>query len=150
MLLTVFWIIVAIIMICIDLVTSAFLFCWIGLGAIVAAFLNLFDLSFFVQVIIFGIVSLILIGIGYPLVKKKFKTNIKSVPLMEESYVGMIFDAEERIENTAQIKISGIYWVVINEGETIEKGDKFIIKGIQGNKFIINKYKEGAKKWQDL
>lgn len=141
MLLTVFWIIVAIVMIVIDLATSAFLFCWIGLAAIISMILNLFSLSFITQVIVFGIISLILILVGYPLVKKKFKTNINSLPLMEENYVGMIFEAEERIENTAQIKISGIYWVVVNEGEVIEKGDKFIIKDIRGNKFIINKYK---------
>lgn len=141
MLLTVFWIIVAIVMIVIDLATSAFLFCWIGFAAIVSMILNLFSLSFLIQVIAFGIISLILILVGYPLVKKKFKTNINSLPLMEENYIGMIFEAEERIENTAQIKISGIYWVVVNEGEVIEKGDKFIIKDIRGNKFIINKYK---------
>ena len=145
MLLTIFWIIVAIVMIVLDLATSAFLFCWIGFAAIISAILNLFSLSFFIQVVIFGVVSLILILVGYPLVKKKFKTNINSLPLMEENYIGMIFEAEEKIESTAQIKVSGIYWVVVNEGEVIEKGDKFIIKGIQGNRFIINKYKEGEK-----
>lgn len=142
MLLTLLWIIVAIVMVAIDLATSAFLFSWIGLGAIVAMFANLLALSFLVQVIIFGIVSLIAIGIGYPWAKKKFKASIRTTPLMEETYIGMIFDAEERIESTAGIKISGIYWTVINEGEIIEKGDKFIITGIQGNKFTISKYKE--------
>lgn len=141
MLLTLLWIIVAIVMVAIDLATSAFLFSWIGLGAIVAMFANLLALSFLVQVIIFGIVSLIAIGIGYPWAKKKFKASIRTTQLMEETYIGMIFDAEERIESTAGIKISGIYWTVINEGEIIEKGDKFIITGIQGNKFTINKYK---------
>lgn len=141
MLLTWLWIIVAIAMVGIDLATSAFLFSWVGLGAVVAMFANLFELSFLVQVIIFGVVSLIAIGIGYPWAKKKFKASIRTTPLMEETYIGMIFDAEEKIEETAQIKVSGIYWVAINEGEVIEKGDKFIITGIQGNKFTINKYK---------
>lgn len=142
MLLTWLWIIVAIAMVGIDLATSAFLFSWIGLGAVVAMIANLFALSFFAQVIIFGVVSLIAIGIGYPWAKKKFKTSIRTTPLMEETYIGMIFDAEQKIEETAQIKVSGIYWAVINEGEVIGKGDKFIITGIQGNKFTINKYKE--------
>lgn len=141
MLLTLLWIIVAIVMVGIDLATSAFLFSWIGLGAIAAMFANLLALSFFTQVIIFGIVSLIAIGIGYPWAKKKFKASIRTTPLMEETYIGMIFDSEERIEDTARIKVSGIYWAAVNEGEAIRKGDKFIITGIQGNKFTINKYK---------
>lgn len=141
MLLTWLWIIVAIAMVGIDLATSAFLFSWIGLGAVVAMFANLFKLSFLVQVILFGVVSLIAIGIGYPWAKKKFKASIRTTPLMEETYIGMIFDSGEKIEEAAQIKVSGIYWAAINEGEIIEKGDKFIITGIQGNKFTINKYK---------
>ncbi|MGG7076937.1 NfeD family protein [Clostridium sardiniense] len=141
MLLTCLWIIVAIAMVGIDLATSAFLFSWIGLGALVAMFANLFELSFLVQVILFGAVSLIAIGIGYPWAKKKFKASIRTTPLMEETYIGMIFDSGEKIEEAAQIKVSGIYWAAINEGEIIEKGDKFIITGIQGNKFTINKYK---------
>ena len=37
----------------------------------------------------------------------------------------------------SEIKVSGIYWTAINKGPKINKGDKFIITGIEGNKLII-------------
>ena len=142
MALTIFWIIIAIIMVGIDLATSAFLFSWIGLGAIVAMFANLFSISFLAQIIIFGIVSVIAIGIGYPWAKKKFKVCLTKNQTMEETYIGMKFEAEKDIAETDMIKVGGVYWSAINEGNEIKKGEKFIITGIEGNKFKIKGFKE--------
>lgn len=136
------WIGIAIAMVIIDLVTSAFLFSWIGLGAIAAVIFNLLKFSLLAQIITFAVVSLIAIGVGYPWAKKKFKTDIKTIPLMEETYIGMILDSEKNIKETALVKVRGSYWTVINEGEEIKKGDKFIITGIEGTQLMIKKYKK--------
>ena len=71
----------------------------------------------------------------------KFKTDIKSKPLMEETYIGRIFDCDENIKEEGRLKVSGIYWAVVNEGEEILRGDKLIITGIVGSKLKIKKYK---------
>ncbi|WP_024614448.1 NfeD family protein [Clostridium sp. Ade.TY] len=142
MALTIFWIIIAVAMVGIDLATSAFLFSWIGLGAITAMFLNIFGISFLIQIIMFGVVSVIAIGIGYPWAKKKFKVSLTRTQTMEESYIGMKFEAEKNIAETAMIKVGGVYWSAINEGKEIKKGEKFIITGIEGNKFKIKGFKE--------
>ena len=102
---------------------------------------NLVGASFVIQVIIAGIVSIIAIAIGVPFARKKFKTDIKSKPLMEETYIGRIFNCEENIKAEGRLKVSGIYWAVVNEGEEILKGDKLIITGIVGSKLKIKKYK---------
>lgn len=136
------WIGIAIAMVIIDLATSAFLFSWIGLGAIAAVLCDLLNFSLLVQIIVFAVVSLIAIGIGYPWAKKKFKTDIKTTPLMEETYIGLILDSEKIIKETGLVKVGGVYWTVINEGEEIKKGDQFIITGIEGTKLMIKKYKK--------
>ncbi len=64
---------------------------------------------------------------------------------MEETYIGKIMVAEENIDQKATLKINGIYWTVINEGEIIHKGEKFIISSIDGAKFRIKKL-EGENK----
>ena len=45
--------------------------------------------------------------------------------------------AEKDIDEKSEIQVSGIYWTVINKGSKINKGDKFVITGIEGNKLTV-------------
>lgn len=135
----IFWIIIAAIAIGIDIITSNFLFAWFTVGAIAAMIADLIGVPFGYQIIIFLILSLITISIGYPWAKKKFKKDVKRIPLMEETYIGRLMKAEEDIVDRARIKVDGVYWTVQNTGEKIKAGDSFKIIGIEGIKLIIKK-----------
>ena len=87
----IFWLIVAIFFVAIDILTSAFIFCWFGIGALVSIVLSLINVKFAVQFIVFTVVSLIAIAIGYPLTKNAVKKSVKHTPLMEETYIGKVF-----------------------------------------------------------
>lgn len=136
------WLIIAVLVIIIDFSTSAFLFIWFSIGSIAAIVANLLGFNFAIQFLVFVIVSCISVAIGYPWFKKKYKKGVKHIPLMEETYIGKILVAEELIEEETRIKVAGIYWGAINKGQTINKGEKFVIKRIEGNKFIIEKVEE--------
>lgn len=133
-----FWIILGIILILVDVFTSAFIFVWISLGAFAAAIAEAAGLSLAAQGGIFFIISVIACLSGYPWAKKKFK-NIKRTELMEDKYIGMEFIAEEDIIEKVQLKVDGIYWTGYNEGERISKGEKFKIERIEGNKLMLKK-----------
>lgn len=79
----------------------------------------------------------LLVCVGYPWAKKKFKVEKNHTPLMEQTYIGKIMTAEKDIDEKSEIKVSGIYWTAINKGPKINKGDKFIITGIEGNKLTV-------------
>ena len=136
------WIIIAAVAILIDIATSSFLFVWFTVGAIAAMIAEVMGVSFGIQVIIFLVVNLITVSLGYPWAKKKFKTSVKRTPLMEETYIGRVMKAEENIGQRAKVKVDGIYWTVQNTGEEIKAGDNFKIKGIEGIKLIIEKEEE--------
>ena len=136
------WIIIAAVAILIDIATSSFLFVWFTVGAIAAMIAEMLGVSFGVQVIIFLVVNLITVSLGYPWAKKKFKTSVKRTPLMEETYIGRVMKAEENIGQRAKVKVDGIYWTVQNSGEEIKAGDNFKIIGIDGIKLIIEKEEE--------
>ena len=136
------WIIVAIGVIAIDVVTSSFIFMWFSIGALVAIILSLLGLSILWQIIAFLIVSVITISIGYPWAKKKFKADVNQVLTMEQTYIGREMVATEDMEETSKIKVSGIYWTAYNKGQTIKKGEKYTITGIEGTKLIVS-LKEG-------
>ena len=136
---TVFWLVVAICSIVVDIMTSSFFFVLFSIGAVVAAVCGVFGVPFIIQVIIFAVVIIISLVLGYPVLKKKYKNMHKKTPLMEESYIGKIMISEKEIFDKAQIKINGEYWTVVNEGDVINVGDKFEIIGIEGIKLKIIK-----------
>lgn len=136
------WIIVGIVVILLDVITSSFLFVWFAVGAFAAFLASLLGASVGVQIIIFLAVSIATISIGYPWARKKFKSSITRTPLMEENYIGMVLKAEEDIEIRGKAKLGGVYWAVINKGETIKRGESFKIVKFEGNKLIIEKEEE--------
>ena len=115
------WILVAIFVIAIDIVTSSFIFMWFSIGALVAIILSLLGLSVTWQIIAFLVVGVATVSIGYPWAKKKFKADVNQLPTMEQTYIGKVMVANEDMGETSKIKVSGIYWTAYNKGKVIEK-----------------------------
>lgn len=134
-----FWLLIAIGAFAIDILTSNFCFMLFSIGAAVAAICGALDVPFIIQVVIFAVISIISLVIGYPWLKKKYKKMHKNTPLMEETYIGKVLESEKEIIEKSQVKVNGEYWTVINEGDVIHKGEKFIITGIEGIKLKIKK-----------
>ena len=132
------WIIVAIVVIAIDIVTSSFIFMWFSIGALVAIILSLIGVSVTWQIVAFLIIGVATVSIGYPWAKKKFKADVNHVKTMEQNYIGMVMTAEEDMGETSKIKVSGIYWTAYNKGEIIKKGEQYTIIGIEGNKLVVS------------
>ena len=132
------WILVAIFVIAIDIVTSSFIFMWFSIGALVAIILSLLGLSVTWQIIAFLVVGVATVSIGYPWAKKKFKADVNHVPTMEQTYIGRTMIAEEDMGKNSKIKVSGIYWTAYNKGRVIKKGEEYTITGIEGNKLIVS------------
>lgn len=131
------WLLVAIALIVIDIVTSSFIFMWFSLGAIVAIMLSLLEISVAWQIVAFLAVGVATVSIGYPWAKKKFKADVNHVPTMEQTYIGKEMIANEDMEEKSKIKVDGIYWTAYNKGKIIKKGKKYTITGIEGNKLIV-------------
>lgn len=140
--LAIFWLAIAIFAFVIDILTSNFCFVLFSIGAIVAAICGALGISFWFQIIIFAIISIISLMIGYPWLKKKYKTLHKNIPLMEQTYIGKVMKSEIEIDKKAQVKVNGEYWTVINDGSVIHEGDKFVITGIEGIKLKIKRVEE--------
>lgn len=132
-----FWVIVAIALIMLDLITSSFIFMWFSIGALINIALSAFNISFIYQVAVFFVVGIAMVIIGYPWVKRRIKATINEFKTMEETYIGRVLIAESDIENTTRIKIGGIYWTACNVSCPIKQGESFVITGIDGNKLQI-------------
>jgi membrane protein implicated in regulation of membrane protease activity len=133
------WIIIGAIAVAIDIITSAFLFMWFALGAIGAIIALMLGFLFTIQIIVFLVVSIVSMLIGYPVVKRTLKKSVKVTKTTEQGYIGRRLTADEEITEKARVKVDGIYWTVQKVGEDIKKGDKVQIVGLKGNKLLIKK-----------
>lgn len=139
------WIVIGAIAITVDIFTSSFLFVWFTIGSIVALIISSLGYSFSVQFIAFIFTSVVLLAVGYPIVRKTIKKSVPKTLPMGQNYINRIITVEKDIKEEELIKIDGIYWTVLNEGKLIKKGEKAKIIALNGNKFILKKYEEDAK-----
>lgn len=133
------WLIVGVITLAADIITSLFLFVWFTVGAITAIIASMLGYNFMVQVIVFVAVSIIFAAVGFPLLRNTIRRTVAKTPTTEQGYIGREFIIDEDVIDKATVKIDGIYWTVRNEGEPVRQGDKVVISGIEGNKLVIKK-----------
>ena len=135
----IFWAVVAIGALIIDITTSSFMFVWFSIGAVAAIIAMVFNASIAVQVTIFVAVTAVSMAVGYPIVKKTIKKTVSKTLTMEEAYIGTEFTIEEDIDVRSKFKFQGVYWTVKNVGKPLKKGDLVQVIGIEGNKLLIAK-----------
>lgn len=138
------WILVSIVALVADILTSSFFFAGFTIGGIFALIAKILGYNIAIQVIVFILVSAAAIVFEFTWLRNKIKKTIPKTLRMEEELIGKIITAEEDIQDKGRMKVKGIYWALENEGERILKGEKAEIIGIRGNRLVI-KIKEESK-----
>lgn len=132
------WLALIVIVVLIDILSSAFTYSWLVIGFI-PAFLLGFAVSFEMQLLIAVIIGSISIAIGVKISRKYIKKTFSEEKLLVGKYIGKSFIATEDVEKECQMKVNGVFWNVKNIGNPILKDDSFIVDNIEGNKLIIRK-----------
>ena len=137
---TVFWLVLMIVLIIIEVATLGLSTIWFAFGALVAFIASLFGASVTLQVILFLIVSIISLLLTRPIaVKYLSKDRVKT---NAEGLIGKHAIVEEDISNikeTGLVKINGLEWMARTEedNDIIEKGSVVDIIRIDGVKLIV-------------
>lgn len=133
------WIVIGITALITDILTSAFLFVWFTIGAICAIIAGAMGYSTVVQWIVFVVVSILLITICYPIIKKNIKNGIKPTLLREKTYKGKTVIVDEEMEKNNAVKLDGVLWNIENQDIKLKKGDIIKVVGMDGTKILIKK-----------
>lgn len=133
------WLVVILLGVAIDYMSSDVLFVGFSLGGIAALIISLFNLSMPIQFLAFGIISVLFFILIYPKIKKRIKSENLGTKTMEEEYIGRTFIVEKEVNDKVLIKYEGVYWTVKSTDGLIKAGQKVKIVGIEGNKLLISK-----------
>ena len=135
------WIIILVLTVIFEILTTDLTSMWFSLGAFVALLLNLFvqDNLWWLQIIIFAVVTTVSIIFFKPVLKKKIfnqkaKTNIDALINKTVMVVEPI-----ALNSPGTIKTEGIEWTAISEGDSFEPGDLVEIVSVSGNTFTVRK-----------
>ena len=141
------WLGIAIASAVLEFVSMQMVSVWFTVGSIVAIILSLCGVVWWVQLLTFGIVSLVLLlclrklCLKYLLKNDNATTNIDGLVGTTQKLVEPI-----TTDTAGAVKISGVVWTAVSEGANIEKGEMVKIERVEGNKLIVSKIEQKGDK----
>ena len=134
-----FWLMAFIILVVMEFLTMGLTTIWFAIGALTAFFASLFGASFWIQIILFLVVSLVVLVVYRPLAVKyvnsrRTKTNV-------DDLVGKEAKVTEKIDNlnqTGRVVLNGMDWSARTTiGGTIEVDTIVKVVEVKGVKLIV-------------
>ncbi len=142
--LTMFWLIVLVVLVVIELLTMGLTTIWFAGGALIATIAAVLGAPMVVQVILFLVVSGVLIIFTRPLAVKYF--NKDRVRTNAESLVGrqaIVISEIDNLQGIGQVNVGGMEWSARTriDGVRLPVGTVTTVLGINGVKLIVEERK---------
>ena len=139
---TIFWLILFVVLLIIEIFTMGLTTIWFAGGALVAFIMAFIGFELPVQIIVFLLVSILLLVLTRPIAIKFF--NQERQKTNAESLIGqkaVVLDTIDTIHGTGRVEVNGMEWSakVDEDAHIIEAGEIVVIEGIQGVKLIVKK-----------
>ena len=135
------WLAAAIILAIVEANTVQLVSIWFAVGALAAMVPAIIGMDFTAQFAVFTVVSILVLAITRPFVKKKLtvqKTETNSRALIGK--VPKVIQPIDNLQSQGRVMVEDMDWSARSEnGEPIDVGEEVLIKEIQGVKLIVEK-----------
>ena len=134
-----FWLMAFIILVVMEFLTMGLTTIWFAIGALVAFFASLFGASFWIQIILFLVVSLVVLVVYRPLAvkyvnSKRTKTNVDDLVGKEAKVIEKI----DNLNQTGRVVLNGMDWSARTTiGGTIDVDTIVKVIEVKGVKLIV-------------
>ncbi len=138
------WIALFIIFVVVELASVGLLTIWFAAGSLVALALAFIDVSFTIQLVAFFVVSIALLFLTRPILKKYIYKNKEAMKTNVNSVIGKKAIITKKIteHDFGELKVDGQVWSAISENnEEIEIGSNVEIVAVKGVKLIVKELK---------
>lgn len=137
----IFWLIVFVILLLVEIATMGLTTIWFAGGALVAFLMAYIGFGVVAQVLAFLLVSILLLVLTRPIAVRFF--NQEREKTNAESLIGQKAIVKEEINTlqaTGRVEVNGMEWSAKTEESEIIETDTIVwIRGIQGVKLIVEK-----------
>ena len=138
------WVFVGIGLVIGEIFTAGFLLLWFGVGAFLAAGLALLGAGSIYQMLSFILTSLILIVLSRTIFKQFLFRKEVGISTNVEALIGQEALVMQMIEGKSKpglVKIGGETWSAISEEGRLDQDDVVRVKGVVGNKVLVERLK---------
>ncbi len=139
------WLALLIILLVIEFATVGLATIWFAGGALVAFVLAAMNVNFWIQVIVFLLLSLVLLFFTRPFAVKYI--NSRRTRTNSEELIGQTVKVTQRIDNRSaegQVFVNGLEWTAraVSDDQIIENGALVTVIRIEGVKLIVEPAQE--------
>ena len=135
------WLIFAVVMILIEMMTMGLTTIWAAGGAVAALLTAIITDSFLWQCLIFVVVTLVLVIVTRPVAVRKL--NNRTVKTNADALIGRNAVAQSDVDELSrgEVRVDGKVWTAVpaRDSASIRKGDIVTVTGIEGVKLIVKK-----------
>ena len=136
----IWWLVLMILFIIIEIATLGLCTIWFAGGALVAFLVSLADLPYLGQLGVFVVVSAALFILVRPSVARKFNKNREKTNI--DGLIGEFAVVSKRIHNLdgeGQVMLKGMEWTArtMDDSVTLEEGTKVVVRAVEGVKLIV-------------
>ena len=133
------WLILCLVLAGVEAVTVQLVSIWFALGALAAMLPAILGTNFTVQLSVFVVVSVLLLAVTRPLVKKKLA--VKKVETNAKAVIGQVGVVTEEVTAVqGRVEVDDLSWSARSQtGEPIAPGEEVLVKEIQGVKLIVER-----------
>jgi membrane protein implicated in regulation of membrane protease activity len=133
------WLVVLIVSLYIEIVTTELVSIWFSIGSLLSAILAALRVSFSIQLVIFGVVSFVSLLLAKTTFKKmNTKVQPQKITL---SLIGkqIVVDQGASSLKSGKAIIDGVSWDILAKDQEVSKDDVVSIVAVYGNKLIVKK-----------
>jgi membrane protein implicated in regulation of membrane protease activity len=134
------WLAIFVLAIVVESLSADLTSIWFAFGSIIALIISFIPgVAWWVQLIIFLVISILTLLCLRPLAKRLLKRNIVSSNIDEMAgKKGIMIKGYDEL-NRGEVKINDVIWTAINadESKAIPQGTKVVVVAVNGNKLIV-------------
>ena len=135
------WLVIAVIMIVIEVVTTGLATLWFAVGAIVAMIMDLCGAPFTAQIIVMAVVSIVCFALCMIWVRPKLESlRKKNIQRTNADRLigreGIVIVPLNKNEGQGQVKVDGQIWSAKADSD-IAEGIRVIVRSIEGVKLVV-------------
>lgn len=136
------WLIIMIALVVVEVITLGLVCIWFAGGALIAAIVAVFGGPWWLQILVFAVISAVLLIFTKPIAKKYFMDKIQKTN--SEDLIGkkvMVTEAVDNVKATGVAVASGLEWTARSKTDSItfDKGEFAVVHSIEGVKLILVK-----------
>lgn len=140
-----FWFILAILLLAVEMLTADLICIWFGAAALLTGTVRAIfpGLGVAWQFVIFVLLSVVLLAVTRPLVRRFMRSASKADTNLERLYgrTAVVIERIDNLQATGAIRLGDVTWTarMLNEDECAEVGEYVVFQKIEGNKALVIK-----------